>query len=1148
MLTPSPLRQRAFSPPVHDPEQDDIFLQSPFKSPPPVHRLYPQRVHKQPVPINDDEGNIFLSPSSVATSPFFPAPTSQPLRTPVKEELRSMTRSVLRSKQLNAQSQVASTSAVPGTGVGTKRKSSARSGGFSTPLRQTASTPLSISAANADPASGVAFHRLAPLPAPRFGIHTPQSKAETEAHLKGQAETMKRLRIRDMENSDEDWGVIEDDDSAYEVEERNSVPTKKPLLNRLPLLSRRSKNQLRSPRKPLTIKAVPQKGSALDEVTEAISPGGHILKRRARSRPLSLELLESVNQTSSPSASSHLDTSSPKHRPLSKSPPVTFPSVTRNQTSVIHSVPPPSASDSPMPRRRLTGGSRPPPFLQTNAPHGSPRGPMARLASTSSASLFFGPSILQSTTKTRSHTASNTTASSARPRVNAHTLVSNRHSYAGSGAEAIATFPWRSSLNIPSPDSSPVSVPHGSHDDEDDMFFEPCGPLETSFVFSVTEGTPSPRSKGQKGKDMLPLKYKPRDSGVALSDDEGDASNSLSAMPQASTSSSLNSDIGDDLITPGAIPGLDSGWPPAFVISGSDDDHRIDGVDVDAFILRTLAAGGKPSTEEPKKPPGTPVKKLKSAYLGGNRPWQSAVAAKVGFNFGGLDLGVAPGGKMKNGPRKSLPAAFPPLGFKKGADLQGSDEDEDEMNSPSTRKEASKYEGLGLGRPPVSCGPAGPVERTRWLMRRSSSGAFSSGSEASLATPTRRSKDWPILPRVPTHISPTAAAQLHIHSEKPGSRSSSNSSVITLNSPTLVRRQAPGLTSQRLPVSPLQHIAPTVNDKLGRFDKEFIEIDQIGSGEFGKVLKVRSKNGPSNSVSAVKRSKPFEGPRHRLRLREEVDVLQHLSRAVAAEGGHHPNVLAYIDSWEEDETLFIQTELCELGNLARFLWEYGKVFPRLDEARVWKIFADLSNGLRFIHESGVIHLDLKPANIFVTQEGRFKIGDFGMASLWPRVSGGSPLGVPLGGFEREGDKVYLAPEVLQGTYGRAADVFSLGMTMLETATNIVVPDQGDRWHRLRQEDFGQVDLERSPELFDLIKSMMRTDPSERVIIQTVHSHHVIRRARLAMERMYSEAKTTDSSLFGASPLASVSGTFLEEILGRRSTVPYYDDVAMDLSP
>lgn len=179
-----------------------------------------------------------------------------------------------------------------------------------------------------------------------------------------------------------------------------------------------------------------------------------------------------------------------------------------------------------------------------------------------------------------------------------------------------------------------------------------------------------------------------------------------------------------------------------------------------------------------------------------------------------------------------------------------------------------------------------------------------------------------------------------------------------------------------------------------------------------------------------------------LRLREEVDILQHLCRAGAAAGAPHPNVLAYIDSWEEDETLFIQTELCELGNFARFLWEYGKVFPRLDEARVWKVFADLSNvsgatvsdvvcyspcsflqGLQFIHESGVVHLDLKPANIFLTQEGRFKIGDFGMASLWPRASGGSPLGVSLGGFEREGDKVYLAREVLQGTYGKAADIF-----------------------------------------------------------------------------------------------------------------------------
>lgn len=94
-----------------------------------------------------------------------------------------------------------------------------------------------------------------------------------------------------------------------------------------------------------------------------------------------------------------------------------------------------------------------------------------------------------------------------------------------------------------------------------------------------------------------------------------------------------------------------------------------------------------------------------------------------------------------------------------------------------------------------------------------------------------------------------------------------------------------------------------------------------------------------------------------------------------------------------------------------------------------------------------------------------------------------------------------------------------------------------------------MDLNASPELLDLIKSMMRTDPAQRVDIQTVHSHPVIRRVRSAMERMYSEAKAAGSSLFVASPLAGVPDTFLKDILGRRTTVPHYDDdVAMDLSP
>lgn len=93
---------------------------------------------------------------------------------------------------------------------------------------------------------------------------------------------------------------------------------------------------------------------------------------------------------------------------------------------------------------------------------------------------------------------------------------------------------------------------------------------------------------------------------------------------------------------------------------------------------------------------------------------------------------------------------------------------------------------------------------------------------------------------------------------------------------------------------------------------------------------------------------------------------------------------------------------------------------------------DCVQGLKFIHDSGVIHLDLKPANIFITIDGRFKIGDFGMASLWPRPKHD---GV---GFEREGDKNYLAPEVLQGRYGKAADIFRYDIVS-DASDDVLIP-------------------------------------------------------------------------------------------------------------
>ncbi|KAF9565559.1 hypothetical protein CPC08DRAFT_683679 [Agrocybe pediades] len=1171
----SPTYDSPMHPPSPLPRQRPLFplnlnvLDDQFKSPaPPAHAFNPfyastSSIDSKPQPIDDEEGAIFLSSgTSGSLPPFFTASNSQPLLTPVKKIHQVASRAAFAASSNPVFSEVASVDHHQqgrANTVGQKRKSLPQT----TPLRHNTLTPLKITNHSKRSDNAVAFECLAPLPAPKFNLRTPQSKAETDAYLKRQTATLTRLRLTDpaaAAANDETEFDGAATDSGCEMDEDD--PSDSLFLSN----ARRKPASAQLP-KTLNFHSPVSKGKEKAvEVVEAVSPGGHINKRRARSRPVSSELREHTFKVPKspirPSAiPSRVGFNRPRH-----SGPLVFPSNGRSSPASSSSE---NGSPRPKPKRRISGDpsfARPQP-VQPNRP------PLSRIDSVSAASLFFGPAIpakqqklptaryrtnsTHPTSTAQSLSASLGSRPTPRPppspsRVggSSRPILANRHSYAGpeSSVRSADRHLWNAfqTRNVsPSPGSSPFGHPDGDEDDDmdlsdEEMFFAGEEPAANPFMLNVTRNSPSPPPK-----PPAPIKYKLAD--TSMNSDEDDSMPStgssvgthdfLNVMPKASTSvSSICSEDGG-LVTPGVTPDVSSGWPKARVFGADDTTHHHHHPygntneettdEVDAFIVKTLAAASNgQACQMPKKIPGTPVKKVRMSYFGNERPWQSAVASKVGLKE---DCEF----EFRNAPRKSMPAAFPaPLASGSGwgqgpGDFRASqtDTEEDEEDSPSVRRD-NKYTGLGLGMPPPPIGRGLPaLPRNRWLMRRSSSGAFSSGSEtASLSnTPTRaKGIDWQLpKPRIPPHLSPSSE-----NKGFPRSASGSSSGSFTaLNSPTNGKKATttsagagrPSIATTRRLSEPVFSFSE--EPQTGRFDREFEEIEEVGSGEFGRVIKVRSKK--DDAVYAIKKSKRFEGPKHRLRLREEVDILKHLSQAALSqyENGRHPNVLAYMDSWEEDEALFMQTELCESGNLARFLWEYGRVYPRLDEARVWKIIVDLSNGLRFIHESGVIHLDLKPSNVFVTKEGRFKIGDFGMASVWPLAANSE-------GFEREGDKLYLAPEVLQGRYGKAADVFSLGMTILETATNIVVPDQGDGWQRLRREDFSQIDLEEeSAELVELILNMMRTDPERRISIEGICEHEVVRRARAEMEEIESRL-----GVWAASPLASVQAGFLDRIL------------------
>lgn len=80
----------------------------------------------------------------------------------------------------------------------------------------------------------------------------------------------------------------------------------------------------------------------------------------------------------------------------------------------------------------------------------------------------------------------------------------------------------------------------------------------------------------------------------------------------------------------------------------------------------------------------------------------------------------------------------------------------------------------------------------------------------------------------------------------------------------------------------------------------------------------------------------------------------------------------------------------------------------------------------------------------------------------------------------EGDKVYMAPEALEGQANSATDIFSLGLIILELAADVVLPDDGELWHSLRVGDFVDIDLSGvSPELRTCIMSMLHPNPMNR---------------------------------------------------------------------
>ncbi|XP_041670888.1 membrane-associated tyrosine- and threonine-specific cdc2-inhibitory kinase [Cheilinus undulatus] len=291
------------------------------------------------------------------------------------------------------------------------------------------------------------------------------------------------------------------------------------------------------------------------------------------------------------------------------------------------------------------------------------------------------------------------------------------------------------------------------------------------------------------------------------------------------------------------------------------------------------------------------------------------------------------------------------------------------------------------------------------------------------------------------------------------------------------------------------------NKQQSYFNQCFTNLGLVGRGSFGEVYKVQ--NNKDGRQYAVKRSA------HRFRGKSE------RNRSVREARNHerlcpHPHILDFVAAWEECGRLYIQTELCSTSLLL-----HAESQPGPDEPAAWAYLCDLLSALQHLHSHGFVHLDLKPANVLMTDSGRLKLGDFGLLLEFKQRS--TELLEHKGEEDaQEGDPRYMAPELLRGKYGPAADVFSLGVSILELACNIEVPNGGDGWQQLRQGCLpSEFTSGLSAELQTVLQLMLAPDPSDRptvselLALPSVWKHRCKRRVYL----LVAETMLTLTSLF-----------------------------------
>ncbi|XP_036402784.1 mitogen-activated protein kinase kinase kinase 4 isoform X2 [Megalops cyprinoides] len=256
--------------------------------------------------------------------------------------------------------------------------------------------------------------------------------------------------------------------------------------------------------------------------------------------------------------------------------------------------------------------------------------------------------------------------------------------------------------------------------------------------------------------------------------------------------------------------------------------------------------------------------------------------------------------------------------------------------------------------------------------------------------------------------------------------------------------------------------------------------NKIGEGQYGKVY--TCINVDTGELMAMKEIR-FQPNDHKT-IKETADELK------IFEGIKHPNLVRYFGVELHREEMYIFMEYCDEGTLE----EVSRLGLQEHVIRLYS--KQITTAINVLHEHGIVHRDIKGANIFLTSSGLIKLGDFGCSVKLKNNAQTMPGEVN----STLGTAAYMAPEVITRAkgegHGRAADIWSLGCVLIEMVT-------GKRpWHEYEHnfQIMYKVGMGHKPPIpeklstegKDFLGHCLESDPKQRWTASTLLDHPFVK--------------------------------------------------------